>query len=208
MRIIALAALILFVVGFGAVSIGQHAAAYVRHSPVFLKLRGQTVPDTRTATRQVMPDDSPENVPEASDLKPEEKTFADFLGATERAFAAMDRTCLDGERTALGRAFHDLIKATGDLNAGKIELGDPVGAKGSDLASVQLGIYATVIDASKRGILQGRHFPLGPARLMHVQTKLVQRQGDAATARFDDDLQDLASLGLTGNIRKTRCLPL
>jgi len=157
MRTFAFAAL-LFAAGFGTVSIGQQASAYLSHNRVILKL-------TRQAAGPA---------PRQRDMK-QHMTFTDYLIVANRAFAAMDRSCSEADRAALGKAFHELVSAARQLQNGRLEVGRRESAK-TDLGFTltRLKIYSQVMDASRRGILKGRHFPFGAARLMHVRTKAVE----------------------------------
>ncbi len=183
MRTFALA-ILLFAAGFAMIFIGQNASATIGHNQIILKLR-----DPATSLK---------TPPESARTR----TFADYLAAADRAFAALDRSCSDADRAAFGTAFRDLVEATRDVHAGTIEPGplrDATARAGSSQALDHLRIYSRVIDASQRGVLQGRHFPPGAARLLFVQMK--------AAGNSSVDMQALAGLD-NADVETTRCAPL
>ncbi len=196
MRILALAALF-FAAGFGTVTIGQQASAYLSTNRTFLKLDRQAVALTGPQWRE----------------EEREKTFADYLIVANRAFAAMERTCSERHRAALGRAFHDLVNAAGKLRTGTMQVGGANRRK-TDIGFTlsRLKIYSQVTDASRRGILKGRHYPLGAARLMHIRTRIAEPGGSSA-AIVEPVLPDpagtgsLRSPGPVEGFRVSKCRP-
>jgi hypothetical protein len=192
MRTIAFA-ILLFAAGFGIVSIGQQAIAFFGHNRIAERL------DDAMLTG---------SIGEPAERAQAARTYADYVAATERAFMAMDRTCSSAARRALGEAFDDLLSATKALHAGRIEAGAldrsttaRITGAGTDMvlasaaSSGDLQIFAKVIDASRRGVLTAGDFPLGMAKLMHIQMKMNRDNRSELAA-------GLASAGTT------RCLPM
>lgn len=179
-------AVLLFTVGFGVIFISQNASATIGHNQIILKLRDKVIAANPPAESQ------------------QGKTFADYLAAADRAFDDLDRSCSDAARARLGAAFGGLVEATRNVHAGTIEPGPmsaATAAAGSSQAMDHLRIYSQVIDASRRGVLQGRHFPAGAARLMFVQMKTA---GDGVDVQHPANVDQPDDTGF----ETVRCAPL
>ena len=165
-------AIVLFAVGFVTVAIGQKVVAHLS--------KGHAV---QTTDLQDIVFTSPgfDGLPGESHIENTDtptRTLAEYLGAANRAFAALDRNCSEAARAHLAQTYYDFLVAR--LQAIRDSAVSSVDSRTESLEHASdLEIYAQVIDATRRGVLKARHFARVSKKYSHV-LHAAQRQ-EAAT---------------------------